>query len=354
MSNILDSLHTVQLGKQSAVGTSVAATWQTRLMMEFSSDGGVVETPQAATGQLMANAGGVRQAIERSVPFTIPAAACTTEDIMMALHMAIEDGPATAEVDATDVLSSATFNRARTTIPSVKGMTIEDRDSTGAAHITNQYADAFLTQFQLSFTKGGFTQFGASGLANGRTTEASFADLSANFPMSNVGYIPAQGWTMWLDDDAGSYGTTQFALDVLSMTHTFDTGLVAQRPANGSIDLTYPTIELNGSVPKATLELVCLAQVGSGLYAAERTKAEAQALRAVRMRGIGTAAVGGTTARRLEFEFPCRHVQDTYICDGEDEGQRVITLKLESHPDFDVADWYQFVTYSSQLDTDPA
>jgi len=352
MGNLHKPLELVQIGNQSAVGTSVAATWQLRMPMEFS-DAGVVETPPAANGLMMMNSGHKRQAVEKAVNWTIPAHPVNAEDLLVMLYggMGVTPSPDGSTVEAL-LLFLHKFTRTLTGVPSINGLTIEHRTSDGSTQIDNEYADAFMTEFQLSGARGQMVQFSASGMANKRAT-AAITDLSANFPVADVGYFPSDSVSFFVDDTYGTIGTTEFADDVLGWTFKFESGFFPLRPANGGSGLGYPLIGMNGGVTKASLEMTCLAKTGaSELYVQERGKAESGLLRGIQCELNGVAADTGSTARKILLDMTCKHVPETYIASGEEDGQQIVTLQLESAPEIDGSetDWLGVSVQSSSAD----
>lgn len=367
MGNLQKSLELVQIGEQTAVGTPVAATWQIALPMDFS-DTSVIETPPAMTGRAMANAGNVRQAVELATAVTIPATPISAEDFKTLMHFALgvtptQDG---AEIVA-DELHAHIWDVKYDTIPVVYGATLEHYKSDGTTAECDDYADFFITNFTLSWGRGQMLQFSATGIAQAGTKAQTKANLAAatppeiQFPHGDLCYYPSSRGDITFDDAMSSIAGTSYAGEMLSGSLSVDTGLVALRASDANSDLAYGAIVLDAGLRKATLEATILTDPGaSSLWEVERGKAESAALRAVQLRFLGPPAwndasfARGTTSRRIQVGFSAKHTPRTYIPSDAEDGQQVVTLSMETHPDPLDTSFLIVTTQSSDVDNAPS
>ena len=199
---------------------------------------------------------------------------------------------------------------------------VERRKTEGTSPLDHEWGYAFLESIRFSSTIDNAVQKSATGFA--RRVQASTLTAAQALP-SGLQTLLGELSTVYIDDAWGSLGGTQITAKILGWSWEFTTGLTPFRAADGRTDLDFSGVWLDPTKVGATLEITA---VMDSLFTAEKAKAEAAALRAIRIQVDGDDAT-----RQLQLDGLYKYTGGSIFEVGEREGQDIVTLSLRQATD---------------------
>jgi len=309
-----------QWGKETVRGTAVPATSKILCHgIDFEAEDEVYR-PQHALGIGFENPG-QEFVVRRGSKFTVPDFPINYEQLPHWLLMALKGAVTPTGTDP----YTWTFTPALGADPALEARTLERRLTDGAASIDYEWAYAMLSKLGIKWTTGQPIMIGAEGFARRVQGSTLTPALTAPTPEN----VPAELVTVAIDATWATLGVTAIAAQILSGEFGFDTGYLPFASADGRTDLDFTSHEFNPRARRYTLKLRCLVK-NAGQFATEKTAAEAQTLRAVRLRWTGS---DGATARRVTIDALYKHVPGSLFKVDEIDGQDVVDFDLVQSTD---------------------
>lgn len=142
--------------------------------------------------------------------------------------------------------------------------------------------------------------------------------------MPAVEPIPLALSKVYLDSSWANLGTTQVSGQVLSWSATFTTGASQIATADARSDLDFGAAVIDASRVGFSAQITLLLD---GQYDTEKTKAEAQDLRALRIQ------TDGASSRQLKLDALVRHSAGSVFAAGRSNGQDIAVLRFEGTTD---------------------
>jgi len=349
------ALYLAQFGAQTVIGTSVPATFQIQPMALLDQSGATVERPMSQVG-FLAESTGQESIVENMVPFSIEEHPITFEEAMLWFSMSVEGN--VSAVDISGGMAGPAWLwahiRDNTTLPNIELFTLEAADFDGTITTADEFPDAFLTDWTINIQSGALTTFSANGIANPRV--ASALTNLPSFPL-DVEHIKHSCWGIYIDD-SGSLGNTLYADDILTATLAFRSGFTALRTTKEVCDGSYAIVDFNPEDTGFDLDITAFAKPGaSELYELERDAAEAQTIRAIRIKAEGAALLADagpdTQNKLLRFDVVGKHVNGTVIPAGDDSGQRTLEIKIKTSIDTSSSAWFAAYVQNTMPDLSP-
>lgn len=304
-----------------ARGTPVVAT--TRLaveQLEWGDDDETIYRPKVANGLLMRNRGR-GAAVQHGTRFSLPDQAAIWEQLPLWLAMVVSGAPVvTGPLGGPYVF---TYTSDPTENPSPLAATLQRRFTNGLGNdIDERAAYALLSSFGLSFAANEHLRLNGAGFARAFASSA----ITSGLTLPDFEVLVSALSTVYIDDTWATVGDTLLAEQVIGWRWTMSPGVFPRPTAEGRTTLDFTKHQVNGENRTLGLELTCL--LDPTTYAAEQTKANTAATRAVRVR------VTGSDGRQLDIDMLMQHAKPGLWAPGVDEGQDTVTFTLEEATDF--------------------
>lgn len=221
---------------------------------------------------------------------------------------------------ASPTLATWTHTLDPTVFPTPHTYTFERRVTDGSTPFGQAWHYATLQKLTLTFADGQAVRYKAEGFARRVQTET----LTAAQTLPTPELAPMALSRLFIDTTYAGIGGTQVASQFLGATLEINTGAVPIWTGDNRTDLDYTTIsfDANARGVKASISAYLGAQ-----YSTEKTAAEAQSLRAVRLQ------LSGSSSRDCKIDFLAKYEKASLFNFGEQNGQRIITLPLVSATD---------------------
>lgn len=311
----IKGLRIFQWGKESTRGTAVAATSKIALEnMDLEPIDKVVR-PQFLTGKLHRFPGGNETAIKRGTNWAINNSPIVFDQLHHLFAMSI-CGSVTGVGTSPTVY---TFERSLSTDPIPDSFTLERRTTDGSTPRDYEWTYALISSISFHYKLDEPLRFSCNGFA--RRQQASTLTAGLSYPTTEV---PSSHATSSIDTTWANLGVTPIVAQVLSADVTFNTGLMPFDTLDGRTDLDFSTYICNSNNVglDVSLRLLMAAQ-----FPTEKTAAEAQTLRTVRLGVTGSASRALTLDMALKYEMGSLYKVD------EVEGQDVVDLKMVDSDD---------------------
>ena len=213
-----------------------------------------------------------------------------------------------------------TYTQDPTAYPTFWTYTFERRETDGTTPIGQAWHYCVLQKLTLTFTDGQPIMFTAEGF--GRRVQTETLTASQTLPTPEL--IPMALSKLYIDTTFAGAGGTQVSTQFLGGSLEINTGAVPLWTGDGQADLDFTTVGFDAAAGglKANITTYLGAQ-----YATEKTAAEAQSLRAVRL------SFAGSSGRAMTLDFLCKYEPGSLFNFGNQNGQRIITLPLTSATD---------------------
>jgi hypothetical protein len=216
-----------------------------------------------------------------------------------------------------------TFTKLATANPTLKSWTLERRISDGSTHLDTEWPYSLGSSLTLTAELDAPIMMEV----NGFSRAAASSTLTAALTQVTVGIPPAVTSKVYIDPAYASLGSTQISGQVLRWDVTFRSGNVAINTMDGRTTLDMGTHAVNGREAGLDMNIRMMVKADSGQYAAERTAAQAQSLRAVRLEVIGSATA------EVEIDALVKHVSGDVTMVSEENGYVVFDMALVSATD---------------------
>ncbi len=216
-----------------------------------------------------------------------------------------------------------TYTRNPAADPALRAYTLERRVTDLTNHIDNEWAYALATGITLSAGIDEAVRLEAEGLA--RRIQAS--TLTAAQALPTIEEPPIALTKIYIDSTWAGLGTTQIVAQALDWSVKFSTGVSVFRTVDGRVDQDFTVDVINGGEVGLDVEIGLLIKADSGQYAVEKTAAEAQTLRAVRIQA------DGGSGRQIQIDMLLKHVGASLFTVEEQDGARIVRLRLQESTD---------------------
>ncbi len=215
-----------------------------------------------------------------------------------------------------------TFVRTGLAAPALKAATLERRDSDFTNHVDHEFAYCMPQSIKLSGAQDGEVMLQVNGVGNRREASTLTSALAAPTPV----HIPFARSRVYLNDSWATLGNTLLTGKVISWEWTFFTGVRLLRTADNNSDLDHDIDVIDGNEVGAEIVIRVLAD--KTLFDAELAIAEAQTLRAVRIK------MDGASSRAVTIDTLAKHVAGSLpMLVDEVAGQRVYEIRLQEATD---------------------
>lgn len=308
----ISGLRLYQWGLEGTRGTAVPAT--SRIVcegIEFTPLDTVVRPP-TAKGLLVRHPGD-EQVVMRGTTFRVAESMVVYNQFQHWLGMAIKGGVTATGAGSTKTWS---FIHDLDDDPAPDTRTLEQRLDDGTTQLDYEWAFAFLTQLRLIYSPDAQLRFSAEGVARRRQDST----LTASQAMPTINPQPAALAGCWIDAAWNNLGTTQVSAQVLSFDWTLNTGLKSKMTLDGRADLDFSTYVFDPSEYGYDATLRMLVQPG-GQFATEIAAAEAQTVRAIRLRVP-------TSGNSLYLDMLAKYEQGSIQTIGSEDGQDIVEMSL--------------------------
>ena len=311
----VQKLRTFQWGKETTRGTAVAATSKIALEGMDIESTDTVYRPQWLVGKLHRYPGGNETAITRGTIWKIPETPVIYDQLQHLFSMSIKGG-----VTATGVNPYTwSFARSITADPAPDSWTLERRLTDGSTPVDNEWAYALCGKLTFHYQLDQPLKVEAEGFA--RRVQASTLTPALSLPATEVASSHA---SCYIDSTWANLGVTQITGQVLEAKVEFLTGLMPFDTLDGRTDLDFTTYVFNGANTGLN---VTLRMLSGAQYSTEKTAAEAQTLRAIRL------DVTGSASRELKLDMLVKHEGGSLVKVDEVDGQDVFEMKLVDSDD---------------------
>lgn len=206
-----------------------------------------------------------------------------------------------------------------TGVPSVATYTIERRITDGSTPIQQAWHYCVIRELTINFADGEPVTYSATLFGRRVQTET----LTAAQTLPTPEWMPLGVGKMWIDSTWAGLGTTVVATQVLAGSVTFRTGLAPVWTLDQRSDLDYSAVS-NG---RLGIEANITAKVGAQ-FATEKSAAEAQTLRAVRLQ------FDGSSSRQLLLDLLLKHANGSLFEFGvDDQGDHNVAMPMVGSTD---------------------
>lgn len=216
-----------------------------------------------------------------------------------------------------------TFTRNAATAPALKSWTLERRLSDGTNFLDTEWAYSMGSSIKISAAVDEPVRLEVTGFS--RRIQSS--TLTPALALPTLEEPPHALSKVWIDSTFATIGTTQITGQVLDWSVNFTTGAMGIRTADGRTDMDLGQDIINSNEVGLEAEITMLVKADSGQYAAERTAAAAQTLRAVRIQ------TDGTSSKQLQIDFLGKHVMGDIYNVQERDGALMFTMRLQESTD---------------------
>jgi len=314
-------LTVVQMVREAAKGTLIAATRKTAFESFKVTPIDLLHRPNLVKGMYIANKGN-EFAIKRGVEWAV-SGPVLYDQFHSWLDMAV-NGAVAAPTGAADPYTW-TMTRNATADPALKSKTFEYFPTDGTVVTGFKFGYAMATKLEISAAENEPVMFSIEGFARRLQVMAT---KTAALALPAIAIPPIALTKLYIDSTWATLGTTIVTGQLLGWKWTVETGEMPVYTADVRADLDFPLDEMNIENAKVSAEILLLV-TGSGQWATEKTAAEAGTLRAVRL----VADIGTTPARTLTLDALMKHTPGSILPDGEKDGLQTITLRLEGATD---------------------
>ncbi len=204
--------------------------------------------------------------------------------------------------------------------PSPCTYTFERRITDGTTPIQQAIHYAVVEKLTLTFAEGQPVRYVMTGFARRIQTET----LTAAQTLPTPELAPMALSRLYIDTTWAGLGGTQVASQFLGATIEINTGAVQIHTGDNRSDLDFTTIGFDAEARGVSGSISCYL---GAQYATEKTAAEAQSLRAIRLQ------LTGSSSRDCKIDFLAKYGKGSLLNFGENNGQRIITLPLEAATD---------------------
>lgn len=306
-----------QWGKEATRGTAVPATSKIAVGTIDFDPLDAVHRPALAKGVLLRNPGN-ETVITRGTGLAVPETELIYDQIQNFLS-SLKGGvtPVGAGADKT-----WTFAPSLTADPAPDSWTIERRLSDGTNFIDNEWAYCLWSELKFLYQIDRPLMLSATGF--GRRVQSS--TLTAALSLPTVEIPPTALAQVWIDSTWAALGTTQVTGQVLKAEITIKTGLKPKLTFDGRADLDFTTYVFDAKERGIDATMTMMVKASSGQYATEKTAAEAQTLRAMRFKVLGT--VVGASNREFSLDMLLKHEKGSLFMVGQEDGQDIFDSVL--------------------------
>jgi len=315
MPQTIEQLRTFQWGREGTRGTAVAATSKMAVTDVQFSPLDSVHRPKLKKGLLHRNPGS-ETIITRGTSFRIPETPVVYDQIQNFLLSAIKGAVTPSGVNP----YTWTIARLLTADPAPDTFTLERRLSDGATPVDNEWTYAFLTQIRFTYQVDQPLRFSAEGVC--RRIQGSTLTAGQALPLIEIPPTPLA--VMYVDSTWANLGVTQVTSQVLRADVTYHTGLKPKMTLDGRTDLDFTTYVFDASECGIDADFTLMA---GAQYATEKTAAEAQTIRAVRLKVLGTSS------REFRLDMLLKHEAGSSFAVGADDGQDTFTMRMTDTDD---------------------
>lgn len=314
----LFSARKYQWGKEATRGTAVAATSQIAVSEIQFDPSDLVHRPRLAKGLLIRNPGN-EVVVNRGTGLIVAETELAYDQIQNFLS-SLQGGRTGVGAGAD---KTWTFAPSLTADPAPDAWTIERRLSDGTDSIDNEWAYCLWSEIEILYQIDRPLMFRATGF--GRRVQAS--TLTAAQALPTIENPPTPLSQVWIDSTWAALGTTAVAGQVLRARITVHTGLKPKLTLDSRADLDFTTYVFDAQERFVELEATLMVKASAGQFATEKTAAEAQTLRAMRFKVLGT------TSRELTLDMLLKHEKGSVQMLGQEDGQDTFDVRLVSSTD---------------------
>lgn len=303
-----------------AAGTAVAATSKIAIEnMEWGDEDENMYRPSIANGLLMRNTT-TGTPVQHGTRFSFSDQPVVWEQLPHWLTMAL--GGNVTPVSLGGGLYRWTFTRSPLANPAFRTWTLQRRFSNGFGdNVDQRMAYAGMDKLSLKYAMNEHARLSGSGFARKYSTSTITAGLSLPTAVLGVSALSA----VYLNDTWATVGNTQVTEQVIGWELEHGTGNMPLHTADGRTDLDFTKHQVNADEVTLSIKLTLL--LDPTTYAAELAKAEAGALRALRIR----LTAGGS--RVFYVDALCQHTKPSLFKIGEQDGQDIVEIELEEASD---------------------
>lgn len=316
MADALDERTIYQFGKETVRGTAVAAAGKWAAERVEINETGQRRVPQLAKGLLTANRGD-ELATQFGSEIVIPDTDVHYEQLMPIFGPSIKGGVTSVGSDP----YTWTYARSLTADPAPDTLTIERRLDDLASQDDIEVAYCLWSEIGFKYVENETLRFNARGF--GRKQQSSTLTPALSMPTPEL--APSAKSRVAIDADWASLGTGWLVGMTVGWDWRFQTGFMPRMTADARTDLDMTKHILVPSQVKGLLALTLL--LDPTTWAAERTAARAQSLRAIRIE------VTGSSSRSLKLDGLFKHTKPNLIGVTQQDGQVLSTLEFETSTD---------------------
>jgi hypothetical protein len=278
----------------------------------------IVTRPALAKGLLLANRGNEHVSM-RGTKWSVPDCPLSFEQFQNWLSMITGNYSYVAGSPNTWV-----FTWDPTADPAPYSWTLERRLSDGANYEQQQFGYSMMESLTIKTAQDKDAMFSAAGFARRIQTHT----LTAGQTMPTPEFASSAELTVAIDALWANFGVTPILGQIYGSEITIMPGNMPLVTSPGRSDLDFGTHVINGRNVKVTAKMLMLLAPGaSGQYDTEKAAAEAQTLRAVRLK------LDGTSSKLIQIDALMKHGKGSMFKVSEFEGQDVVTVELEGSTD---------------------
>lgn len=315
--NAIKGLRLYQWGKEVTRGTLVAATSKIAVAEVDFDPTDFVDRPPLAKGIALRNPGS-ETVITRGTKISVPDTELIYDQIQNFLA-SLKGGVTPTGVNP----YTWTYAPSLSADPAPDSWTMERRLTDGTSFIDNRWAYCLWEEIKFSYQLDRPLMFSATGF--GRRVQSNA--LTGALALPTIEIPPTPLAQVWIDSTWATLGTTLAATQVLKADVTVKTGLKPKMAMDGRADLDFSTYVFDPHARSVDAALTVMVQAAGGQYAIEKTAAEAQTLRAMRFKVLGT------TSREFTLDMLLKHEAGSVFKVGEDDGQDIVEFKLQDATD---------------------
>lgn len=302
-------------------GTPVAATSKMLVANWDAEPTDSVYRPPILRGLIQRNKGG-EIVIERGTNWNIPDTPAFFEQLPHWASMSIRGGVVPSDLGAGDF--EWIFERDPTGNPDLDSWTIERRLSNGPDHVDMEAAYSLIRDITFTGQQNQPVMLNANGFSR-RIDVDSVLTPSLSAPTG----IPllASSSAVYIDTSWAGIGGTQIVGQTLNWQIRWNTGYAPLFTTDGRPDLDFGQVAISSENTYLEVMIRILVQPTDGQFDIEHAAAEAQTLRAIRIR------CSGSSNRRADFDMILKHSMGSLFKIGEFEGQDVIEMNFVESTD---------------------
>lgn len=211
-----------------------------------------------------------------------------------------------------------------TALNTIRTFTLERRGTDGTNPIDNEWGYACARSLRITGGENAPLRMTVEGFA--RRIQASTLTAGQALPVIEMPPTPLA--KLWINPSWATLGTTQITGgQLIDFNILIKSGLKPLMSPEGQTDLDFRSHFRDRDEVGIEFEATMRIEASSGQYATEKTAAEAQSLRAVRLE------VDGTSSRTIEIDFLAKHAAGSLFEWGSQDGIAIVTLRLVSASD---------------------